>query len=373
MIDQLLVDQVDDGEQAPADDLQPPEHRQAVPPDANVRRRICAGNSTDKIGTDPRAVSNVEAKAICRAQSKRRPLIPVAGRQPGSPIFLPRSPSAARAPAAARRRRLMAYRRDAGDAAPRRERRWRASTTRWETIGAPGFVGNMTVPGGSQGLHGWTIEFDASFDISNIWGAEIVSHVGNHYVIRNLDWNADVAGGRTGELRLPGHARRRRHGGHRPRPRRCGRHPAAATAVAADALDRRRLDHRRQQRHRRSSPSRSRSRRPPRGTGDGPLLDRQRHRHGRLRLHRAHRARSPSPPARRPRRSTCRSPATPWSKPTRPSPSRCPAPSGATIADGSATGTIVNDDVAATAAADRRRRRSTTPSSATGDRASPAR
>ena len=55
-----------------------------------------------------------------------------------------------------------------------------------------GFIGNMTVPGGSQGLHGWTLEFDASFGISNIWGAEIVSHVGNHYVVRNAAWNADV-------------------------------------------------------------------------------------------------------------------------------------------------------------------------------------
>ena len=58
-----------------------------------------------------------------------------------------------------------------------------------------GFIGNMIVPGGDQGLHGWTIEFDASFAISSIWGAEIVSHVGNHYVIRNLDWNATVPAG----------------------------------------------------------------------------------------------------------------------------------------------------------------------------------
>ncbi len=61
-----------------------------------------------------------------------------------------------------------------------------------------GFVGNMTVPGGNQGLHGWTVEFDATFAISDIWGAEIVSHVGNHYVIRNLSWNSDVpSGGNT--------------------------------------------------------------------------------------------------------------------------------------------------------------------------------
>lgn len=58
-----------------------------------------------------------------------------------------------------------------------------------------GFVGNMTVPGGPQGLHGWTVEFDAAFTISNIWGAEIVSHVGNHYVVRNVAWNSNVSAG----------------------------------------------------------------------------------------------------------------------------------------------------------------------------------
>ena len=43
-----------------------------------------------------------------------------------------------------------------------------------------GFTGSMTVPGGSQGLQGWTLEFDATFNITNIWNADIVSHVGNH-------------------------------------------------------------------------------------------------------------------------------------------------------------------------------------------------
>jgi chitinase len=55
-----------------------------------------------------------------------------------------------------------------------------------------GFVGNMTVGGGGQALQGWTVEFDASFLITNIWGAEIVSHVGNHYVLRNLSYDASV-------------------------------------------------------------------------------------------------------------------------------------------------------------------------------------
>src|SRR5882672_860818 len=58
-----------------------------------------------------------------------------------------------------------------------------------------GFIGKIAVPGGAQGLNGWTIEFDASFLISNIWGAQIVSHAGNHYVIRNLDWNSSVPPG----------------------------------------------------------------------------------------------------------------------------------------------------------------------------------
>ncbi|MCF8533937.1 MAG: cellulase family glycosylhydrolase [Reyranella sp.] len=58
-----------------------------------------------------------------------------------------------------------------------------------------GFVGNVTVPGGLDGLHGWTVEFDASFVISDIWGAEIVSRVGDHYVVRNAAWNSDVSAG----------------------------------------------------------------------------------------------------------------------------------------------------------------------------------
>ncbi|HSI00225.1 MAG TPA: Calx-beta domain-containing protein, partial [Reyranella sp.] len=60
-----------------------------------------------------------------------------------------------------------------------------------------GFVGNMTVSAGSQALQGWTIEFDATFDITNLWGAVLVSHVGNHYVLRNAEWNAAVPAGGT--------------------------------------------------------------------------------------------------------------------------------------------------------------------------------
>lgn len=59
-----------------------------------------------------------------------------------------------------------------------------------------GFTGAMTLKPVAA-LNGWTVEFDAAFDISNIWNAEIVSHVGDHYVIRNASWNGKVAAGGT--------------------------------------------------------------------------------------------------------------------------------------------------------------------------------
>jgi aryl-phospho-beta-D-glucosidase BglC (GH1 family) len=58
-----------------------------------------------------------------------------------------------------------------------------------------GFVGSMVLQGGDSGLDGWTVGFDAGFAITNLWGAEVVSHVGTHYVLRNLGWNAAVPPG----------------------------------------------------------------------------------------------------------------------------------------------------------------------------------
>lgn len=58
-----------------------------------------------------------------------------------------------------------------------------------------GFIGNMVVDAGTSGVHGWTVEFDAGFAITNIWGAEIVSRVGTHYVLRNASYNGDIAAG----------------------------------------------------------------------------------------------------------------------------------------------------------------------------------
>ena len=59
-----------------------------------------------------------------------------------------------------------------------------------------GFTASMAVGAGSAALNGWTVAFDASFNITSIWNATIVSHVGNHYVVKNADWNGNVAGGK---------------------------------------------------------------------------------------------------------------------------------------------------------------------------------
>lgn len=45
---------------------------------------------------------------------------------------------------------------------------------------------------GSQSWTGWTLTFDADFEITNIWGAQIVSHVGTRYVLRAADYTRSV-------------------------------------------------------------------------------------------------------------------------------------------------------------------------------------
>jgi chitinase len=49
----------------------------------------------------------------------------------------------------------------------------------------------------ASNLSNWTLEFDAPFEITNIWNAEIVSRQGNHYVIRNPSWNGTIPAGAT--------------------------------------------------------------------------------------------------------------------------------------------------------------------------------
>ncbi|MEC4883318.1 MAG: cellulose binding domain-containing protein, partial [Scytonema sp. PMC 1070.18] len=63
-----------------------------------------------------------------------------------------------------------------------------------------GFVGNISIANNSDSsLRGWSLEFDSSFKITNIWNAKIVSteetEQGYHYVIKNSDWNGNVSSG----------------------------------------------------------------------------------------------------------------------------------------------------------------------------------
>ena len=58
-----------------------------------------------------------------------------------------------------------------------------------------GFIGNMAINGGQTGVTGWTIDFDTSSTITNIWGANIVSHIGNHYEIQNAAYDGNIAAG----------------------------------------------------------------------------------------------------------------------------------------------------------------------------------
>jgi endoglucanase len=59
----------------------------------------------------------------------------------------------------------------------------------WNT----GFTGSISLTNlNLNSVNGWTIEFDAPFEITNLWNGQIVSHVGNHYVIRNASWNGTV-------------------------------------------------------------------------------------------------------------------------------------------------------------------------------------
>jgi chitinase len=58
-----------------------------------------------------------------------------------------------------------------------------------------GFVGGITITNhATAAVDDWTIEFDFDRQLTNIWNATIVSHVGDHYVIRAASWNRKISG-----------------------------------------------------------------------------------------------------------------------------------------------------------------------------------
>lgn len=59
-----------------------------------------------------------------------------------------------------------------------------------------GYVMDATVKNtGTTAMNGWTLEFELAGDITNIWGAKIVSRTGNRYVIQGESWNSTIAAG----------------------------------------------------------------------------------------------------------------------------------------------------------------------------------
>jgi hypothetical protein len=67
-------------------------------------------------------------------------------------------------------------------------------TNDWGT----GFTGDLALFNpGTATIHGWTVEFDFDGSLDSVWNATVVSHVGNHYVLANADWNIDLDPGAT--------------------------------------------------------------------------------------------------------------------------------------------------------------------------------
>lgn len=59
-----------------------------------------------------------------------------------------------------------------------------------------GYTGTITMQNnGSTDIEEWTLEFDYEDEITSLWGGEILSHEGTHYVIANAGYNATVSAG----------------------------------------------------------------------------------------------------------------------------------------------------------------------------------
>jgi chitinase len=72
-----------------------------------------------------------------------------------------------------------------------------------------GFTAEVSViNSGASLIDDWIVKFDMPYDIVNIWNAEIVSHIGDTYTVRNASWNDQIAPGNQitfGFQASPGH------------------------------------------------------------------------------------------------------------------------------------------------------------------------
>ena len=70
-------------------------------------------------------------------------------------------------------------------------------TNQWST----GFVASIVINNTqSDSWTDWELEFDSPYEITNIWGAEIVSRVGTRYCIRPVAWNRQIATGESANI-----------------------------------------------------------------------------------------------------------------------------------------------------------------------------
>jgi aryl-phospho-beta-D-glucosidase BglC (GH1 family) len=68
-----------------------------------------------------------------------------------------------------------------------------------------GFVAGITLRNnGTAAMNGWTLEFDLAANITSIWNAVILGHVGNHYVLGPAAWDVVIAPGATVSLGFQG-------------------------------------------------------------------------------------------------------------------------------------------------------------------------
>lgn len=68
-----------------------------------------------------------------------------------------------------------------------------------------GFTADFRITNtGQQTWDGWTVAFDADFEITSIWNASIVSRDGNRYRIAPAAWNECIHGGESGSFGIVG-------------------------------------------------------------------------------------------------------------------------------------------------------------------------
>ncbi len=61
-----------------------------------------------------------------------------------------------------------------------------------------GFTGNVAIANqGTAAISGWTLQFDFAAAISQVWNGQLVSHAGNHYVVRDAGYNATIGAGQA--------------------------------------------------------------------------------------------------------------------------------------------------------------------------------